>query len=134
LIATPAVDNLVARFLPSQSPHYVAPSHVSLFTHRAMTALLERHGFTIERMEIDEGVGILDRAAISLLYDLDFVSPRSDDDANDAWYRPNALGRLLGRRPSRALPVGPVRRALQFADWVIWRAARRLGCVPINDH
>src|SRR5204862_8336002 len=85
LIATPAVDNLVARFLPSQSPHYVAPSHVSLFTHRAMTALLERHGFTIERMEIDEGVGILDRAAISLLYDLDFVSPRSDDDANDAW-------------------------------------------------
>jgi 2-polyprenyl-3-methyl-5-hydroxy-6-metoxy-1,4-benzoquinol methylase len=130
LITTPAVDNVLGRFLPSHCPHFTAPSHVSLFTKRALTRILERLGFRIERMEIDEAVQLAGPAFGSLLYDLDFASPKHDDDTNDQLFVPTALGRLLGLRPGRQTSIGA--RLGRLDRWVA-RAAKLLP-MPRNNH
>jgi SAM-dependent methyltransferase len=135
LITTPAVDNLLGRFFPSLCKHYSAPSHISLFTRQALTCLLSRFRFEIERIESDECFLTLDRVAMSLVYDLDFVSPRHDEDDSDALYIPNAVGRLLGFQPQRSPAGGPFRRALQQADRFLMRHVWwRVPLVPTTDH
>jgi|GEM_PF-1896933 len=135
LVTTPAVDNLAGRYLASQCMHYTAPSHISLFTTKALIHLLSRIGFGIERLEIDEFFPTLDRMAMGLLYDLDFVGPRHDHDQIDIAYIPNALGRLLGRESKRVWSVGPIRKRLQRADRILARHFwRRLRALPRTDH
>lgn len=95
LITTPAVDGFVARRLPTQCSHYTAPSHVSLFTERSMRELLKPHGFELVEMRVDLSPMPLQPALRSLFYDLDFASPAHDDDIDDHWWRPTALGRSL---------------------------------------
>jgi 2-polyprenyl-3-methyl-5-hydroxy-6-metoxy-1,4-benzoquinol methylase len=101
VITTPAVDNLIGRHLPGHCRHYTAPSHVSLFTSRAMTTLLHEHGFTAERIDTDPALGAARAVARSWLYSLDFRSPEHDGDGADALYRPTRLGKRLGRIETR---------------------------------
>jgi 2-polyprenyl-3-methyl-5-hydroxy-6-metoxy-1,4-benzoquinol methylase/predicted RNA-binding Zn-ribbon protein involved in translation (DUF1610 family) len=105
LITTPGVDNLAGRFLPLYCKHYTALSHVSLFTRKAMTSLVSRFGFRVERFEVDEYTGILGEAFASLFYQLDYASPNNDDDVNDSLYTPNALGRFFRQETARDLPL-----------------------------
>jgi 2-polyprenyl-3-methyl-5-hydroxy-6-metoxy-1,4-benzoquinol methylase/predicted RNA-binding Zn-ribbon protein involved in translation (DUF1610 family) len=138
LITTPAVDNMVGRFLPSWCKHYTALSHVSLFTKKALSSLLFRFQFQVERLEVDEYGEILMEALTGALYQLDFASPRSDDDAVDLLFTPNALGQLLGQKTTRDFPFQnmpllgriPTYRAGQFVNHL---ADRVLG-IPRNDH
>ena len=134
LLTTPAVDNLLGRFYPSRCPHYTAPSHVSLFTTKAMTSLLNRMGLELERLEIDDFVVQPEKLAAGLFYKMDFSSPKHDDDLVDVLYIPNALGRLLGKKPRR--DVGRLRMRWAFARLcrVIDRVACRVGGLPNNDH
>lgn len=135
LITTPAVDNLLGRFFPSLCLHYTAPSHVSLFTKQSLANLLSRFGFEIERIETDACFPALDRAAMSLAYDLDFASPQHDDDNNDALYTPNRVGRLLGFQPRRSAAKGRFGRALQKADqFLMHHMWWRVPHVPKTDH
>jgi SAM-dependent methyltransferase len=135
LITTPAVDNLRGRFLPALCMHYTAPSHTSLFTKQALTCLLSRCHFEIERFETDECFLTLDGVTMGLFYDLDFVSPRYDEDDCDAMYIPNTAGRLLGLRPKRSAVRGPFRAALQRADQFLMRYLWwRVPLVPKTDH
>jgi SAM-dependent methyltransferase len=135
LITIPAVDNILGRFFPSECMHYTAPSHVSLFTRQALTCLLSRFGFEIERIETDEGFPTLDKFAMSLAYYLDFVSPRHDKDDNDAMYVPNAVGRLFGFQPMRSSSGGLFRRGLQRIDrFLMRRVWWRLPVVLKTDH
>jgi 2-polyprenyl-3-methyl-5-hydroxy-6-metoxy-1,4-benzoquinol methylase len=129
LITTPAVDNLAGRFLPKHCGHYTAPSHVSLFTTKAMRVLLEHNGLTPVYFATDPSRSIARVAARSLLYDLDFSSPRADDDAADGLYRPNALGRRLGRGVSRRADLPRIaEKAAGLSD----RIVRRIW--PRPDH
>jgi 2-polyprenyl-3-methyl-5-hydroxy-6-metoxy-1,4-benzoquinol methylase len=135
LITTPAVDSIVGRFFPALCHHYTAPSHVSLFTQQALTRLLARFGFTIERLEVADGFLSLDRLGMSLAYDLDFVSPRHDDDDRDPMYVPNTFGRLLGLQPERSPGNGRFRRALQRADRFLLRHVWwRMQALPKANH
>lgn len=100
LITTPAVDNFIGRRAQICS-HYTAPSHLNLFTVKALQVLLDRSGFEEVEMAIDRPWAIARPLANSLLCRLDFASPRNEDDVNDLWYRPNSLGRILGLEAGR---------------------------------
>lgn len=100
LITTPAVDNFIGRGAQICS-HYTAPSHLTLFTVKALQVLLDRSGFEQVEMTIDRPWAIARPLATSLLYRLDFAGPRNEDDVNDCWYRPNSLGRILGLQAGR---------------------------------
>ena len=127
LITTPAVDNPVARYLPSRCAHYTAPSHVSLFTSASLRALLSRFSLEPVHFGTDPAGGFASSLARSALYELDFASPQHDGDLNDALYRPTAVGRLLGRRTCRSPkgPSRPLRAPLHLADRGIERVAPR---------
>ena len=99
-ITTPSVRNIPARFFPSHCGHYTAPSHVSLFTEEAMSRLLSRFNFKIERLETDDAP-LLGNSLVSPLYNLDFISPQSFDDFSDSMFVPNGLGKALGLTPTR---------------------------------
>lgn len=135
LIATPAVDNLLGLFFPwyADAP-YTAPCHISLFTKKALMCLLSRFGFDIERIEIQLSWGVVEKLFASLVYELDFLSPRHDHDFNDMLYTPNALGRLLGLQPQRSLPSNLFFRTLRRIDGLFGGIARRLPSVPMNGH
>jgi 2-polyprenyl-3-methyl-5-hydroxy-6-metoxy-1,4-benzoquinol methylase len=111
-ITTPSVRSIPARFFPSYCAHYTAPSHVSLFTEEAMSRLLSRFNFKIERLETDDAP-LLGDALASPLYNLDFISPQSFDDFSDKIFVPNGLGKALGLAPTRhlALPFRVARKA-----------------------
>lgn len=130
LITTPAVDNLLGRFLPWQCPHYTALIHVSLFTKRALTVLLNRFGFTVERFETDKSCQIAQQAVGSLFYKLDFASPKHDSDSSDLLYVPTPLGRLLGLQSSRQMSIAP---RLARLDGFVVRATKCLP-IPRNNH
>jgi SAM-dependent methyltransferase len=134
LITTPAVDNMIGRRLPSHCPHYTAPSHVSLFTTRAMELLLRRFGFSVQRMEFDHTNTVVARVAASIFYDLDFLSPQNDDDASDMLYTPNALGHLIRCRTNRSGSLGPLGRPLHVFDSLFARFASRVRSFPRNNH
>jgi len=136
MITTPAVDNPFARYFPSSCPYYGAPIHISLFTRQALTCLLSRSGFRIERIEFNESpftINIFEQLAIGLFYDLDFLSPANDHDSSDLLWVPNAFGRLLGLKPGRSVE-GSFGRGLHR---VAHKLARLAGGVPfrtVNDH
>jgi 2-polyprenyl-3-methyl-5-hydroxy-6-metoxy-1,4-benzoquinol methylase len=132
LITTPAVDNLVSLLLPLHGPHYTAPSHISLFTKKALSELLYRFGFKIERFEIDESIQIMERSMASLFYDLDFMSPSNDNDASDALATPNALGRLLRRKPRRQFSLGRI--PFYRVDQLLVRLSKLIPSIPRNNH
>ena len=94
LITTPAVDSILAR-RPRLCQHYTAPSHLTLFTAKALHVLLDRSGFEEVEVAIDRPGGIASKFAASMLYDMDFLSPLHKQDSGDLLYRPNALGRML---------------------------------------
>jgi 2-polyprenyl-3-methyl-5-hydroxy-6-metoxy-1,4-benzoquinol methylase len=100
LITTPAVDNFIGR-RAQICAHYTAPSHLTLFTTKALQVLLDRSGFEEVETTIDRPWSIARSLATSLLYRLDFASPGNEDDVNDLWYRPNSLGRTLGLQAGR---------------------------------
>jgi 2-polyprenyl-3-methyl-5-hydroxy-6-metoxy-1,4-benzoquinol methylase len=100
LITTPAVDNLIGR-RAQICTHYTAPSHLTLFTSKALQVLLDRSGFEKVDATIDRPWAIARPLATSWLYRVDFASPRNQDDVNDLWYRPNSLGRMLGLQAGR---------------------------------
>ncbi len=127
MVTTPAVDNLIGRSAPRHCPHYTAPSHVSLFTSRAMHSLLANHGFAPVRFDTDPAMRAVRTLGRALLYELDFKSPRHDEDHDDAFYRPTRLGRRLGRVETRhPTEVGGIAsRALSAADRVLERFAPR---------
>lgn len=135
LIATPAVDNPIGLFLPSfADAPYSSPCHISLFTKKALTCLLSRYNFRIERIEISESWEVMEKFVASLFYDVDFLSPRHDEDSNDFLYTPNTLGRLFGAKPQRNLS-SVFWRALRRADNLLACAARRFpNIVPMNGH
>lgn len=135
LITTPAVDNPISIFLPSHSEApYSAPCHISLFTKKALMSLLTRLNFGIERLEVGHSWSVMEKIMANLFYDLDFLSPRHDDDCNDSLYVPNALGRLLGLKPRRSLS-SLYWRLLRRADSLVARIVRRyLRVVPMNGH
>jgi 2-polyprenyl-3-methyl-5-hydroxy-6-metoxy-1,4-benzoquinol methylase len=127
VVTTPAVDNLIGHRAPQHCLHYTAPSHVSLFTSRAMHVLLEKHGFSSVRFDTDPAVSAARTLARSKLYALDFKSPEHDEDRSDALYRPTRLGRLLGRAETRhpVEPSGVTAKALSIADRALARWAPR---------
>jgi 2-polyprenyl-3-methyl-5-hydroxy-6-metoxy-1,4-benzoquinol methylase len=100
LITTPAVDSFIGR-RGQICPHYTAPSHLTLFTVRALQVLLEKSGFETVEMTTDRPRGLARQLVGSLLYRLDFASPGNAEDVNDQWYRPNSLGRILGLQAGR---------------------------------
>jgi 2-polyprenyl-3-methyl-5-hydroxy-6-metoxy-1,4-benzoquinol methylase len=100
LITTPAVDNIIGR-RAQICAHYTAPSHLTLFTAKALQVLLDRSGFEEVETTIDHPWAITRPLATSLLYSIDFASPRDKDDLNDLWYRPNSFGRILGLQAGR---------------------------------
>jgi len=132
LITTPAVDNLLGMFLPRQCQHYTAPSHVSLFTKKAVERLMSRFGFAVERIELDDSVEIIEKAVLSLFYRLDFASPMGDSDRSDSMYVPTALGQLVGRKSRRQIPR--CRLPFGMMDGVLRRAVKRSKSVPRNNH
>jgi hypothetical protein len=121
VVTTPAVDNLVGRYIPKQCAHYTAPSHVSLFTSRAMLALMDKLGLQPIRFDTDPARGAARILARSMLYSLDFKSPEHVEDDADALFRPTALGRRLGQLETRnptepgiaARPIAAVDRLLE---------------------
>jgi 2-polyprenyl-3-methyl-5-hydroxy-6-metoxy-1,4-benzoquinol methylase len=126
LITTPAVDNLIGRYLPQLSLHYTAPSHVSLFTTKAIRALLDRFSFTPVHFATDPAQGAARAVALSAFYTLDFASPQRAGDS-DALIRPTAVGRVVGRSEHRGA-AGPGRvlsGVLTPADRLIERLAPR---------
>jgi SAM-dependent methyltransferase len=129
LITTPAVDGFVARRLPSQCPHYTAPSHVSLFTEQSLRRLVESHGFKMIEVRVDASPMPFQSALRSLFYNLDFASPSHDDDTDDIWWQPTALGRLFrcpeGRKPRLPFRLGGVIRLSENALSKIRNSARK---------
>jgi 2-polyprenyl-3-methyl-5-hydroxy-6-metoxy-1,4-benzoquinol methylase len=126
LITTPAVDNFEGRYMARHCAHYTAPSHVSLFTTKAMRTLLERHCFVPVHCATDPAVASVRTLARSLVYSLDYASPQHDEDTVDLLYRPKALGRLLGRTEARNPSMGRVgNKAIALVDWAIRRIAPR---------
>lgn len=122
LITTPAVDNVLARHLPGQCAHYTAPSHISLFTKDAMRRLLEAHSLRVVDIETDPETGVASGFARSLLYSVDYLSPTAPDDYNDLLFRPNRLGRMLGRKATRRpFSRGALSKILPTADSLVER-------------
>lgn len=100
LITTPAVDNFIGR-MAQICPHYTAPSHLSLFTVKALQVLLDRSGFETVEVTTDRPWDVIRPIVKSLLCRLDFASPANADDVKDLWYRPNSFGRILGLQAGR---------------------------------
>jgi 2-polyprenyl-3-methyl-5-hydroxy-6-metoxy-1,4-benzoquinol methylase len=121
LITTPAVDNLLAKFIPSQCAEYTAPSHVSLFTTKAMRLLLDQHNLVPRYFATDPALGVMHGLGRSLFYRLDFVSPQHDNDASDVLLFPTTLGRKVGLQPRRKppLPVRMMFKGFSVADRVL---------------
>ena len=133
LIATPSIDNPIGLFLPSYADApYSAPCHVSLFTRKAMDRLLHRLGFEVERIQFSNSWRVIEALVTSMLYELDFVSPQHDDDLNDFFYRPNAMGSLLGREPRRALASHFSERT-EARRQIIATHAQTPGCGYVAD-
>jgi 2-polyprenyl-3-methyl-5-hydroxy-6-metoxy-1,4-benzoquinol methylase len=125
LITTPAVDSSIGR-MAQICPHYTAPSHLTLFTLKALQVLLGRSGFEEVETTIDRPRAIARPLVTSLLCSLDFASPRNEEDVNDLWYRPNSLGRILGLQAGRDpmltyRSLRLVRRAGLSADRIVTR-------------
>jgi 2-polyprenyl-3-methyl-5-hydroxy-6-metoxy-1,4-benzoquinol methylase len=116
LVCTPAVDNPMGRFFPRICPDYTPPSHISLFTRKALATLLTRSGFDIVRIEGSPAMALVEGLVSSLVYDLDFASPGHDDDTSDALVVPNIAGRALGLKSKRLKEAGLLRRALRRLD------------------
>lgn len=133
LITTPSVDNLSGRLAPRHCRHFTAPSHVSLFTPAAMKRLLERAGFAIERIEVDDFDVRFEEWLRDRAFNLDFLGPQHDQDGSDLLFRPNWLGRSLGFSASRNAAV----RAGRFSRFVNRVAAgvlRRTKYSHTSDH
>lgn len=134
-ITTPSIGNVVGRVLPSHGPHYVAPNHVSMFTMDALQHLLARFGFEIESAEKDMDVALLQTLATIPFYDLDFLSPRNDDDPSDVLYMPTALGRRLGLTPRRWPVDGSiVGRLIGFCARLDRHLRARVPWIPKDNH
>lgn len=125
IVTTDAVDNPVAKRFPAWSPHFTGPSHISLFSTDALTRLLSRFGYDIERREVIHVQELLGNALAGPFYRLDFSSPASRDDVQDMLFVPTEFGRRLGLRPTRRLPR-PL-RALKRVDGMAARAIERFS-------
>jgi 2-polyprenyl-3-methyl-5-hydroxy-6-metoxy-1,4-benzoquinol methylase len=131
-ITTPSVRSIPARYFPSHCVHYTGPSHVSLFTETALTRLLARFCIHIERLEIDRNRSIFGNFVAKPVYNLDFASPRSRVDVNDALFSPNHFGRLLGLKPSRSM--GPIFNGLRRLDRLMGHAFMKVSGHFFSDH
>lgn len=131
-ITTPSVRSIPGRYFPSHCGHYTGPSHVSLFTETALARLLARFNFDIERLEIDGNASIFGNFVAQPVYNLDFASPSSRTDVNDALFSPNRFGRLLGLKPSRSM--GPIFNRLHRWDGLMARAFMKVSGRSFSDH
>jgi len=136
LITTPAVDNLLGLLMPAFCPHFTGPSHISMFTEKSISLLLSRFGFGIERLEVDTSkFNLFQTFGISLLYNLDFMSPHNDDDHIDSLYIPHLCGRYLKFHPQRQVPrMGICGHFLRGLDRLVGYAWQRLPSAPRNEH
>lgn len=50
-VALPNFDGIYRRLLGARDPFIVPPAHLNYFTPRSLRALLERHGFVVERLD-----------------------------------------------------------------------------------
>jgi hypothetical protein len=98
----------------------------------ALTRLLGRFRFEIERLEIDRNCSIFGNFVAKPVYSLDFASPRSRTDVNDALFSPNRFGRLVGLKPSRSM--GPIFNGLKRLDGLIGHAFMRVTGRLFSDH
>ena len=74
LVTTPAIDNFDGRHLPGHCAHYTAPSHVSLFTTKAMRILLEDHSFSPVQFATDPAGSSVPTIVRSLFYSVDYAA------------------------------------------------------------
>jgi 2-polyprenyl-3-methyl-5-hydroxy-6-metoxy-1,4-benzoquinol methylase len=132
MITTPAVDNFIGH-RAQICTHYTAPSHLSLFTTKALQVLLNRSGFEEVETTIDRPWAIARSLTTSAFCRLDFASPMNEDDVNDAWYRPNSLGRIMGLQAGRDPLLN--HRHLWFLRKAAGGADRILRRLPLGtDH
>jgi 2-polyprenyl-3-methyl-5-hydroxy-6-metoxy-1,4-benzoquinol methylase len=132
LVTTDAVNNPVSRYFPSWAPHFTGPSHISLFTELALSRLLQRFGYEIERKESARCNQLFGDFVLSPAYELDFASPTSMEELDDRLYVPNRVGRRLRLRPSRKPPQ--LFRAVQKLDGIAGRAIGRLFPAQFSSH
>jgi hypothetical protein len=130
-VTTPSVRNIPSRRFPSHAPHFTGPSHVSLFTETALRELLGRFGLEVTRLETDACNSVLGSYAAAPFYDLDFVSPQSMEDNNDALFVPTRLGRALGLAANRG--NGGIVAASRRVDRLLMRVAAAFGASH-SDH
>jgi 2-polyprenyl-3-methyl-5-hydroxy-6-metoxy-1,4-benzoquinol methylase len=132
MITTPGVDNFIGR-RAQICAHYTAPSHLTLFTAKALQVLLDRSGFEEVETTIDRPWATMRPLTTSLLCRLDFASPMNEEDVNDAWYRPNSLGRIMGLQAGRDPLLN--HRLLWFPRKAAGGADRILRRLPLGtDH
>jgi len=132
LITTDEISNPGSRFLPAWAPHFSGPSHLSLFTEKALETLLRRFGFEIEKKLVARSDAFLGDGALAPFYRLDFVSPTSSAEPLDHYYVPTALGRVLGFRPGRRPALAC--RLLRRADRLVAKALRSLRLADPREH
>jgi SAM-dependent methyltransferase len=125
LITTDSVRNFVSRQFPAYSSHFTGPSHISLFTEQAMSAMLGKIGFEVEKIETSKSVETFDYLIASPFYTLDFLSPQSESETSDLLLVPSGFGKMLGLEPVRTMPL-PL-RALRKIDHLITSAMGRFA-------
>ena len=118
--------------MPSFCRHFTGPSHISMFTNKSISRLLSRFEINIERLEIDKSdFRLLQTVGISLLYNLDFASPRHNDDASDVLLHTKCVWPTFGLQPQRQPPsmniFGRATARCRSIDQSL-RLAARSGC------
>jgi 2-polyprenyl-3-methyl-5-hydroxy-6-metoxy-1,4-benzoquinol methylase len=131
-VTTPSVRNIPARMFASHCGHYTGPSHVSLFTEEALSRLLGRFGLNIVRLETDKCMNVLGNYIAKPFYEMDFASPRSSADGNDALFVPTRVGRALGLKPTRS--VGRFLQAAYGLDRLVGRCLAKIARLSYSDH
>lgn len=132
LVTTDAINNLPARYFPSWATHFTGPSHISLFSERALSKLFDRFGYEIEKKCSVPCNQIFGDFVLSPLYTLDFAAPSSMADLDDRLFVPGAAGRLMGLRPTKRPPV--FFRAIRKLDSIAGRALDRIFPRRFSSH
>lgn len=132
LVTTDAINNLASRYFPSWAVHFTGPSHISLFSERALSQLLDRFGYEIERKRSIPCNQIFGDFVFSPLYSIDFASPLSMTDLDDRLFVPGAAGRLMGLRPTRRPPA--FFRVFRKLDSIAGRALDRIFPHRFSSH
>ena len=132
LVTTDAVNNIVSTYFPSWAPHFTGPSHISLFSESALSQLLSRFGYEVERRYAVPADQLFGDFVLSPFYTLDFASPISMTDLDDRLYVPNRLARQLGFQPTRTPPR--LFRMIRRLDNILGRALSRIYPSRLSSH